>query len=122
MDVNRSVHKSILLYILLACITLITYWPAVRCNFVILDDPFYVVSNPRVPGGLSLENIVWAFRTGFAGNWHPGGPDWCSAQVHLDRTRGKLWTTCQDYGLLMLKFTNGAWPLPQSATPPGEQN
>jgi len=57
-----------------------------------------------------------------ANNWKPGGPDWCSAQVHLDRRRGTLWTTCQDNGLLMLKFTNGVWPFPESATPPGQQN
>jgi hypothetical protein len=55
-------------------------------------------------------------------NWKPGGPDWCSAQVHLDRRRGTLWTTCQDNGLLMLKFTNGVWPFAESATPPGQQN
>jgi hypothetical protein len=55
-------------------------------------------------------------------NWVPGGPDWCSAQVHLDRKSGTLWTTCQDNGVLMLKFTNGAWPLPGSQTPPGQQN
>ena len=55
-------------------------------------------------------------------NWKAGGPDWCSAQVHLDRARGTLWTTCQDNGFLMLKFTNGVWPFPESATPPGEQN
>jgi hypothetical protein len=57
-----------------------------------------------------------------AGNWRPGGPDWCSAQVHLDHEHGTLWTTCQDNGLLMLKFTNGVWPFPGSATPPGKQN
>jgi hypothetical protein len=57
-----------------------------------------------------------------AGNFHPGGPDWCSAQVHLDRAKGTLWTTCQDNGLLSLKFTNGAWPFPGANTPPGEQN
>ncbi len=56
------------------------------------------------------------------GNWVPGGPDWCSAQVHLDRARGTLWTTCQDNGFLMLKFTNGVWPFPESSTPPGQQN
>ena len=56
------------------------------------------------------------------GQWRAGGPDWCSAQVHLDHARGTLWTTCQDNGLLMLKFTNGAWPFPESATPPGQQN
>ncbi len=55
-------------------------------------------------------------------NFVPGGPDWCSAQVHLDAARGTLWTTCQDNGVLMLKFTNGAWPFPESSTPPGQQN
>ena len=57
-----------------------------------------------------------------AGGWVAGGPDWCSAQVHLDAAKGTLWTTCQDNGLLMLKFTNGVWPFPESSTPPGEQN
>ena len=37
------------------------------------------------------------------GQWRRGGPDWCSAQVHLDRKAGTLWTTCQDNGVLMLK-------------------
>lgn len=55
-------------------------------------------------------------------NWVAGGPDWCSAQVHLDATNGTVWTTCQDNGLLMLKFTNGVWPFPESSTPPGQQN
>ena len=54
--------------------------------------------------------------------WRAGGPDWCSAQVHLDANNGTLWTTCQDNGFLMLKFTNGVWPFPQSKTPPGQQN
>jgi hypothetical protein len=56
------------------------------------------------------------------GQWRAGGPDWCSAQVHLDATRGTLWTTCQDNGLLVLKFTNGVWPFPNTTTPPGQQN
>ncbi len=56
------------------------------------------------------------------GGWVAGGPDWCNAQVHLDAERGTLWTTCQDNGLLMLKFTNNVWPFPDSSTPPGQQN
>ncbi len=56
------------------------------------------------------------------GQWRAGGPDWCNAQVHLDAAAGTLWTTCQDNGLLMLKFTNGVWPFPTSSTPPGQQN
>jgi hypothetical protein len=56
------------------------------------------------------------------GQWRAGGPDWCSAQVHLDAASGTLWSTCQDNGMLMLRFTNGVWPFPESSTPPGEQN
>jgi hypothetical protein len=52
----------------------------------------------------------------------PGGPDWCSAQVHMDAERGTLWTTCQDNGLVSLKFTHNAWPFAESTTPPGLQN
>jgi hypothetical protein len=55
-------------------------------------------------------------------NFRPGGADWCSAQVHLDERKGTLWTTCQDNGVLMLKFKNGVWPFPDSRTPPGGQN
>jgi len=54
--------------------------------------------------------------------WVAGGPDWCNAQVHLDAERGTVWTTCQDNGLLMLKFERGVWPFEDSRTPPGEQN
>jgi hypothetical protein len=56
------------------------------------------------------------------GQWRAGGPDWCNAQVHLDAAAGTLWTTCQDNGLLTLKFTNNVWPFPESSTPPGQQN
>jgi hypothetical protein len=62
-----------------------------------------------------------------AGGWVAGGPDWCSAQTHLhiSERHGReatLWTTCQDNGLLVLKFENGVWPFEDSSTPPGEQN
>jgi hypothetical protein len=56
------------------------------------------------------------------GNWVAGGPDWCSAELHLDAEAGTLWTTCQDNGLLMLKFERGVWPFEDTSTPPGQQN
>ncbi len=61
-----------------------------------------------------------------AGGWVAGGPDWCASSVHLDADQGTLWTTCQEQGLLSLKFTNNAWPFQKSAfsastTPPGMQ-
>jgi hypothetical protein len=57
-----------------------------------------------------------------AGGWVPGGPDWCSAQLQLDAKAGTLWSTCQQQGVVMLKFREGVWPFPDSRTPPGEQN
>ena len=56
------------------------------------------------------------------GGWVAGGPDWCSAQVHLDARKGTLWTTCQDNGVLVLKFREAVWPFAESSTPPGAQN
>jgi hypothetical protein len=53
------------------------------------------------------------------GQWRAGGPDWCSAQVHLNASNGTLWSTCQDNGLVVLKFTNGVWPFPGTRTPAG---
>jgi hypothetical protein len=53
------------------------------------------------------------------GQWRAGGPDWCSAQVHLNASNGTMWSTCQDNGVLVLKFTHGVWPFPETRTPPG---
>ena len=51
-----------------------------------------------------------------------GRADHCSAQLRLDVAAGTLQTHCQDNGYLLLKFTNGAWPFPESTTPAGLQN
>jgi len=60
-----------LLAVLLALLTIALYWPATRNDFVSLDDPDYVTSNVHVQGGLTLENIKWAFVTPVSANWHP---------------------------------------------------
>jgi Flp pilus assembly protein TadD len=57
--------------LLLACATLLVYYPVGWFPFVSLDDPSYVSSNPRVQAGLSQEGLKWALSTGHAGNWHP---------------------------------------------------
>ncbi len=49
-------------------------------------------------------------------------PDHCSAQLTLDAASGTLRTSCQDNGMLVLKFTNGVWPFPETTTPQGQQN
>jgi len=40
-------------------------------SFTGYDDPAYVSSNPHVLGGLTLDNLRWAFTTFETGNWHP---------------------------------------------------
>ena len=86
------------------------------------------IRNPRRPKEIAyfypagVTTVSGGSNHPLGNNFVPGGPDWCSAQVHLDAERGTLWTTCQDNGLLMLKFEHGVWPFPDSTTPPGEQN
>ena len=55
----------------LAVATLMVYWPVIHCGFISLDDPFYFAANSHVLSGLQGANVVWAFTTGEASNWHP---------------------------------------------------
>ena len=56
---------------LLAVATLLLYWPATRNGFVNLDDHDYILDNIHVTAGLTWSGILWAFRSGYASNWHP---------------------------------------------------
>lgn len=69
---NPAVSRAILLpSALLAAVTLAAYGRAWTLGFVNYDDPYYVVRNPHVLGGLSLPGIAWALSTTSASNWHP---------------------------------------------------
>ena len=57
--------------VLLVLVTIALYWPATHHDFVQYDDNQYILDNTHVTGGLTLENARWAFRTGYAANWHP---------------------------------------------------
>jgi Flp pilus assembly protein TadD len=57
--------------LLLVGVTLAVYWPVMRCDFVNCDDPDYFTANRHVQTGLKPANIVWAFTTRHASNWHP---------------------------------------------------
>src|SRR5947209_3030523 len=84
----------IVVCVLLAAITLFTFWPVVHHDFVNFDDPDYV-NNPHVQKGLTLKGIVWAFSTWhpvtwishmmdaqFFGKW-PGGPHLLNLLLHV---------------------------------------
>ncbi|HEU5395898.1 MAG TPA: hypothetical protein VFV81_01935, partial [Verrucomicrobiae bacterium] len=67
------IHRptALLICLALALLTLALYWPVTKNGFVSYDDPDYITANPHVTSGLSLANVVWAFKTGAASNWHP---------------------------------------------------
>lgn len=51
--------------------TAILYWPVTTHGFVGFDDNEYIVDNWRIHSGLTWGAVGWAFRTGYASNWHP---------------------------------------------------
>lgn len=67
---NRN-HAILAAGCLLVALTLAAYWPVNGHKFISLDDPRYIYDNPQVKAGLTWPGAVWAFRTGYAGNWHP---------------------------------------------------
>lgn len=62
---------TLLLALALVILTLLTFGPVRFHGFLIWDDVAYVVENPHVRSGLSVENVVWAFTTRYASYWHP---------------------------------------------------
>jgi tetratricopeptide (TPR) repeat protein len=66
---------------LLILATLAAYWPALNNDFISFDDREYVTENPHVVTGLTWSNAAWAFRAGFASNWHP--LTWLSHQLDV---------------------------------------
>jgi tetratricopeptide (TPR) repeat protein len=74
-------RKSCLVGLLLVAVTMAAYWPVLDNDFISLDDHEYVTENPHVISGLSWSNADWAFRSGYASNWHP--LTWLSHQLDV---------------------------------------
>jgi len=81
-NIARAVSRPVFLCLLLIAATLVVYWPVIHCDFLNYDDPDYFTSNSHVLSGLTTGNIVWAFTTGQAGNWHP--LTWLSLMLDVD--------------------------------------
>jgi tetratricopeptide (TPR) repeat protein len=56
---------------LLAGAVLVTYYPALQCEFVNYDDTRYVYENPHLRAGLSPRGLYWGLTTGYFAIWHP---------------------------------------------------
>jgi len=63
-------HRG-LLCLLLIGVTLGIFFQTGDHQFINYDDPLYVTNNPHVKEGLTVKNILWAFTTTTASNWHP---------------------------------------------------
>ncbi len=70
-DPKAGTCRTVLVCVALAAVTLAAFAPMAGNGFVSYDDPDYVTRNPHVLGGLSWPSVVWAFQSGYAGNWHP---------------------------------------------------
>jgi tetratricopeptide (TPR) repeat protein len=81
---------------------LAVYWQVQGHAFVTFDDYQYVVENPHVRHGLTLQGIVWAFTSGYASNWHP--LTWLSHM--LDCTLYGLNPKGHHFNNLLLHLTN----------------
>jgi hypothetical protein len=67
---NCSWHNQTAICLFLVLVTVAIFYRVSSHDFVNFDDDVYVTANPIVHGGLTPENIAWAFR---AANvyWHP---------------------------------------------------
>ncbi len=69
--------------IALAMVTLLAYRGVRNNGFLIYDDDVYVLENPPVHQGLTVQSIAWAFTTFDQSNWHP--LTWISHMVDWKR-------------------------------------
>ena len=75
--------------LLLALAVLACFLPAVRHDFICLDDHGYVTENQHVLSGLTWANLGWAFRNTEMANWHP--LTWCSHMLDAQLFGARPW-------------------------------
>ena len=71
MQLTKNTSQLVAIGVVLAGITLATFWPLTGCDFVNYDDTAYVSENAHVLGGLTLASASWAFSGTCLGNWQP---------------------------------------------------
>jgi len=64
---NRAVAVALGLAVLTAAV----FAPVVRPVFLLIDDPGTIVENPGIRAGISVQGLVWAFRSTWGANWFP---------------------------------------------------
>lgn len=68
----HSARVRVLHLLLLALLIAVAYLRVSDNGFIrAFDDGTYVLSNPHVSSGLTIDGIRWAFTASYASNWHP---------------------------------------------------
>jgi protein O-mannosyl-transferase len=65
------------------------YFQVYHFEFVKFDDDDYVYKNPHVLGGLTVENVRWAFTARHSANWHP--LTWLSHMLDVEIYQRPRW-------------------------------
>ncbi len=68
---KRQIFYRVLIVLLLAVVTLLSYSGVFGNKFISYDDTGYVTRNAMVQKGLTIETLRWAFTTTTEANWHP---------------------------------------------------
>jgi tetratricopeptide (TPR) repeat protein len=64
-------RQKLIVYIVLAVVTLAVFWQVNQYDFINFDDYFYVTENSHIQSGITLDGIRWAFSTKYFELWHP---------------------------------------------------
>jgi tetratricopeptide (TPR) repeat protein len=67
----NSKKQKLIVYIVLALVTLAVFWQVHQFDFVNFDDNIYVTQNSHIQSGITLDGLRWAFSTTYAEFWHP---------------------------------------------------
>jgi hypothetical protein len=81
MTTARNNRQLFLISAVLVLVTVALYWPTARFEFINLDDPTYILQNPKVSQGVTGNGAMWAFTHFHGANWHP--LSWISHMVDV---------------------------------------
>jgi tetratricopeptide (TPR) repeat protein len=99
----KQAHLVSVIVLVLAILTLATYWRSQDHGFIEYDDQLYITKNYLTQSDISLKSIAAAFKDVHTGNWHPvtmlshmldwqlfganaGGHHWTNVIIHLFNT------------------------------------
>ncbi len=115
---SAGTSRVALICIALFVITLTVFWQVGDHDFLNVDDDIYIVDNSHVAKGITGSNIIWAFTSVDASNWHP--ITWLShmadAQLYGMKPRGHHLTNVVIHAvsalllfLLFSRLTGSPW-------------